>query len=343
MISRRFLHSIVFSLVLIPVIDGCGVIPQDSLVQPHHDQEKSSSSRPSGFGQAIRDYGQLMVREGEFEAEAPQRPWSSWWYPVRDSYLFESTPPGNSPLEKYDRWIHQNQQEVPRESHAAEYEKKKLYDPNAGPWEGLCNAWSAASLLMPEPVSPVTSQGVTFSVGDLKALIVKNFERVEGLRQYGQRFNGDRIGVFDDIYPEQFHRVLISELFEKKHPLILDKDPGLPVWNTPVWKAHSRLTHDTSDPRVMHVTTWIFGGSPFVESYDYVGTLSVILEYTYDLYGELTQEGAFKVMGGVWTGSSLDDHPDFVTVIPENAKHSSSNPEIRWDDVQEILHSEINK
>lgn len=317
-------------------IYGCALDPSWRVTQqsPKQTQNPFLASRPEGLSGATDHYGILRVQDGEWEAESQVRPWSFSWLPTRDTYLFESQPPGNSPLEKYDRYVRKAHHD---QVHAADYERKNLFDPNAAPWEGLCNAWSVASLMMPEPRTSVTIEGIVFKVGDLKALLVKSFEKVADLRFFGQRFNGDRFGVFDDLYPDQFHRVVVSELVEKRRPFIFDKDPGVAVWNTPAWKAHGRLVRDPNFPQVLHATTWIVGASPFVDDEDHVGTLSVVFEYTYDLWGDWTSQGWFEVRGGSWTGQSLDDHPDFVTVLPEDSQHLSANPEIKWQYVQEIL------
>lgn len=337
--NKKILKRILSSLSIAFAVTGCGNEKLHSPVvrNPKQEHEKHTLSRPPGFERATLDYGPLKVREGEWTAEAGIQPWSSWWYPTRETSLFESNPPGHSPLEKYDQYVLKAHA---RKSRAAEFEKQKLHDLNANSWEGRCNAWSAASLLVSEPKAPVKIEGITFGVGDLKALLVKSFEKVVGLKQYGQRFNGDRVGVYDDLFPDQLHRVLHAEIFEKKRPLIMDKDPGVAVWNTPIWKVHSQLQQDPQLDGVMHVTSWVFGATPFVEHYDDVGTLSVVLEYTYNLYGQMDQNGDFKVNGGEWTGDSLDDHPDFVTVLPENPQHSSENQEIDWTQVQEITASQ---
>lgn len=339
--NKKILMRIVFGVSMTCSLIGCGNggIRAPIVDNPKQVHGKSTVMRPPGLESATRDYGPLKIREGEWSAESVTQPWSSWWYPTRETSLFESNPPGQSPLEKYDRYVLKAHA---WKSHAAEFEKQRLHDPNANPWEGRCNAWSAASLLVPEPKAPVSIEGITFGVGDLKALLVKSFEKVGGLKQYGQRFNGDRLGVYDDVFPDQFHRVLYAEMFEKKRPLIIDKDPGVAVWNTPIWKVHSQLHRDSQEDGVMHVTSWVFGATPFVEHYDDVGTLSVVLEYTYNLYGQTDADGFFRVSGGEWTGSSLDDHPDFVTVLTENPLHSSENQEMDWALVQEIIgHSSV--
>lgn len=308
-----------WALSAVSVLAACG---SDRLPAGPH----AVPTREGEFARATEAFGPLFVDEGEFDAEAGVRPWSSWWYPLRDTYLFESAGARKSPLEKYDRFVQKTSGQSPD---AAVYERDNLHDPNATSWEGLCNAWAAASLLEPEPRRPVAHGGLTFEVGDQKALLIKSYELVDGLRQIGQRFNGDRAGVYEDIYPEQFHRVIQHQLFEQSRPIIMDKDPGVAVWNTPIWKAQARIAQDPSDPYVMRVSLWLVGASPFVDSYDFVGTLPVAFEYTYDLYGNRDEQGRFAVAFGAWTGPSIDFHPDFVTVIPESGTgHRSRNSKI---------------
>jgi hypothetical protein len=295
----------------------------------------SIPQRPAEFELVTANYGPLTVYEGEFDAESSVRPWSSWWYPTKDTYLFESRGQRLSPLELYDSYVRKTRQ-LP--GGAALFERERIYDPAAGSWEGLCNAWAIASLMSPEPRRMETIDGITFNVGDQKALLVKTYERVGGLRTYGQRNNGVHGTVFDDIYPDQFHRLIQAELFERGRPFMMDKDPGVAVWNTPIWKASVRTSRDLSDPYVMHVNTWLFGASPFVNYYDYVGTLAVVFEYTYDLYGIPQADGSFQVKYGAWTGESINYHPDFLTVLPEgSAQRSSRNSEIDAVVVDEIL------
>src|SRR5205085_1356371 len=38
-------------------------------------------------------------------------------------------------------------------------------------WWGICHAWGPAAVLLPEPKFPVTRNGVTFKVNDIKALV----------------------------------------------------------------------------------------------------------------------------------------------------------------------------
>jgi hypothetical protein len=70
---------------------------------------------------------------------------------------------------------------------------------------------------------------------------------------------------------------------------------------------------------------------------DFIGTWQVNYDYTYDLYGVPASDGSFEVRGGAWTKASLDNHPDFLTVIPEKTVHQSDNPQIKTEWVNEIL------
>ena len=289
----------------------------------------------SGRGDATEAFGLATVSEGEFDAEASVRPWSGWWYPQRGTILFQETEKGPAPLQKYDQWVERTQGV---DSTAADFERQKFYDPQAADWAGLCDAWSAASILEPEPVAPAGRiDGIRFTTGDLKALVIKSYENVKDLRKFGQRYNGERGDDYDDISPDQFHRVLQHELFEEGRPFIMDVNPGIEVWNFPVYKAHIQITADPHDAHVMHVDAQLTTASPFVDP-DYVGTFPVSREYTYDLYGIRQADGSFEVRAGKWTGHSMDDHPDFLTVLPNRKpEHFSRNDQIKTEYVETLM------
>ena len=331
------IHSGVLSLVLFAITACNSELPQAPEPQAGDHGVVDSipgPQRPSEFRSATDFYGPLYVTEGEFEAESKIKPWSSWWFPTKETVLFQSQSGRLSPLEKYDLFAQRVRNGV---ASAANYEREYLYDPDASTWEGLCNAWAAASLYEPEPTASRIMKGIEFSVGDQKAVLIKSYEEVEGLHPFGQRYQGDRVSVFDDIYPDQFHRVVQAELIQNGRPFIMDKDPGVPVWNTPVWKAQGQITRDPSDANLLHVDLWLTGASPFVDTYDFVGTLSVAFEYTYDLYGQQQPDGTWEIEYGVWTGRSMDFHPDFVTVLPEKPKHASKNRNLDPDVVSAIF------
>ena len=314
-----------------------GPVPAATAAADPVPGEVSPGRRDEELSTATAAFGPLIVRGGEESHEAAVKPWSAWWYPVRDTALFEGNKPGESPLEKYDLYMKKVHHEDPG---AAAFERDNLYDPRASGWEGHCNAWSLASVMEAEPVAPVIRGGVSFGVGDQKALLIKSYESVPGIRQFGQRYDGDRFSVYEDIYPDQLHRVIQDQLVDKGRPFIIDKEPGVAVWNFPIWKADTVIRPDTTDASRVHVTLWLHGASPFVSDPEFKGTLPLVFRYTYDLVGEpvdLPLGRSLRVVWGEWTGESRDYHPDFVTVLPDAREHSSRNEKIRNDIVYEII------
>ena len=280
-------------------------------------------------------YGPLIVREGEVDDSADRTPWSGSWLPLKSPALFESEH-GLAPLQKYDLYM---QRVHGKTTHAAETEKNspELYDPAALGWEGRCDAWATASVLEDEPSKPVTLHGVTFSVGDQKALLIKSYENSHAFKQFGHNFEPKPDADFNDIYPDQFHKAVQHEVIERHRLVVFDNDPTEQVWNTPLYRANFELHADGHDAHLMHVTAYIWGVSPFIPNPDYVGTISVKYIYTYDLYGDRLSDGSFRVVYGEWTGDSKTEHPNFVSIITDDLQHSSNNGEIDTDIVSEIL------
>ena len=74
----------VVSFIIVFANVACG---RDSETPKGADADRWPA-RSSTFTSVEAHYGPLIIQDGEFEAEAEVKPWSSWWYPVRDSYLF---------------------------------------------------------------------------------------------------------------------------------------------------------------------------------------------------------------------------------------------------------------
>jgi hypothetical protein len=243
-----------------------------------------------------------------------------------------------SPLRKYDLYLEKTTGVA---GTSADYEATRVSRAESQSWAGRCDAWALASILESEPIlkHPVEVDGVTFSDQDLKALLILTYERVDHLIQFGQRFNGDEESVHADIYPEQFHRVVQMEIFEKKRPFIMDKEIGIEVWNVPVHKAEVVLSKDSTDRNVMHVKTALVGTLPLNSPMkaDVQVRRNAIYEYTYDLYGYPQIDGTLKVIYGVWTGNSIRHHPDFLWALPESPQRRSGNEKIDVKKVEEIV------
>ncbi|MBF0297372.1 MAG: hypothetical protein HQK51_01545 [Oligoflexia bacterium] len=296
----------------------------------------------TNFHRATDVYGPLKVKEGIFVTTSNINPWSSYWFPTKDPILFKGE---NSPLNKYDRFVEFVTGKNPE---SAKYHEDMLFDPEATSWSGLCTTWSLASIMEPEPKESVRfkiNHGniLEFSSGDLKALLIQTYTKVEQKKEdmFGQRFDGIYDSVYADIFPLQFHRVLQAELFDKRLPIIIDIDAGIEVWNNPIWYAKVSIVADPVLSTLVHVTTDVYYVSDKV-AYNFRGSKSEWRRYTYDLKGTRMADGQLLVDEGMWTGHSLSDHPDTVRIKPsQNITRSSFNVKIDPKMVDLILKGEI--
>jgi hypothetical protein len=287
-------------------------------------------------------------------AEAGVKPWSSWWYPKFEDTLF-STPGGISPLEKLDVYRDAHfKSRRPEGTGAAAFEARK-HDPRALAWEGMCNAWSLASILAPEPKIArsfqIGKREITFSVGDQKALLLKTFEGLSDreVQVYGQKFTGNHEGwVHPDIFPDQFHRFIEVQLFDRRMPFIMDHDAAVEIWNVPVYKANYSMGPVEGMPHAIQVRMWLYSATSTQKSeMDFVGTKETIREYHYILFGDPLPDGSLEIHSGVWIkGSngvdSRKDHPDyFLTAsVSGSGSRQSFNPYVHSDVVDRIIKGE---
>jgi hypothetical protein len=319
---------LILSLVQIFALTSCG-----KSGDPTSPGALVTSDRAAKENAVTNAWGPLVVHSGEFDDSATTIPWSGSWLPIKSTYLFQSDN-GLAPLQKYDLY---NQKAHGAKTTAADFEKNDpyLYDPNALGWEGRCDAWATASILEPEPTRGVSLNGVDFTVGDLKALLIKTYETTHSLKQFGSNFTPG--SDFNEMYPDQFHRAVQHEIFENHRLMVFDNDPTEQVWNTPLYRTMFEIEDDAQDETVMHVTAYVWGVSAFIPDMDYVGTLTVKYIYTYDLYGNRQADGSMAVAYGNWTGDSKIQHPNFVSVVSGESDHSSNNTQISTDIVNEII------
>ena len=298
---------------------------------------------------ATREFGPTVIPMKELPLDSEQvksewTPWSSWWFPRIDQDLFNDGR-GSSPLEKYDL-VRSTMTSEP--SRAAEVERER-WIPDAAKWEGLCDAWAIASLIFPEPKKDYSlrldggyhgfeNKRVTFTVSDQKALLLKSLEAMpsDSLKLYGQKFKGDfEAWIYPDLFPQELHRFVEVQLFQKKQPFVMDHDPGVEVWNEPVYKANYRIQAVPGRDDAVFVRLFLYSAAPLrKEDKERVGTKEISREYNYYLYGKRNANGDLVVDSGVWAkGDLVDsrrDHPDYVFTIPDPAAvlRKSFNPEV---------------
>ncbi len=116
-------------------------------------------------------------------------------------------------------------------------------------WWGICHAWAPASILLPEPKRPVTRNGVTFKVQDLKALgsLVHNSTRTKFVSLRCNKNNGAGEIAFDnygrpgsqnpecrDTNAGTWHLLLANYLGKMRQSFVEDRTFDHEVWNQPI-------------------------------------------------------------------------------------------------------------
>ena len=114
-------------------------------------------------------------------------------------------------------------------------------------WWGLCHAWAPAAILEPEPVHPVTRNGVEFKVNDIKALVELMYNRSTS-KFLSLRCNENSSDIATDEYGNPtgedieckdtnagtFHVVVTNYLGLKGESFVEDRTYDDEVWNQPV-------------------------------------------------------------------------------------------------------------
>jgi hypothetical protein len=241
--------------------------------------------------------------------QADTVPWSGYWWPKRAGGVatgigYNWSP---APLEKYDLATVGR-----KDGPATEFGLSRYYDPNALPWEGLCFAVGAASILEKEPVHKGIYGNVTFLVGDKKALLTVAYD--------GALYNNYRIRN-----PSDFHGMLEEFISRQKIPILVDLGTDGEIWYYPVFKYQ---TDYTQAGNTRHYTTTIYYASNAV-SPDHVGT--VVTSSTYFYY--FTLDGMGNIVGTGWEGESVGRAPVRGCEIFGT---SPRNPGLQYEVVQRI-------
>ncbi len=149
-----------------------------------------------------------------------------------------------SPSEKYDLFFQSKGQPLT----SAAWEKGKLYYDRSGnveSWMGHCHGWSAASIMMPEPVKNVemSFSGIkgVFHPSDIKALATLLWAQ----GNYASKFIGGRCNTRTpsprserclDTNPGTWHLAAVNQLGISRRPFVMDANFDYEVWNQPVFK-----------------------------------------------------------------------------------------------------------
>jgi hypothetical protein len=251
------------------------------------------------------------VTVGRFIASATTLPWRAFWFPQKSGRLHN----GNfSPMAKYDRFVSKRIGLSPE----AQRWEKRVHPPRSYNWAGHCNGWSAASILRPEPVEPITDPftGVTFTVSDQKGL----WEEVDycpKIAFFGFRNNGG--GNDGDIRAIDFHKVVTYYIGRLRKPVIMDLMSNNPVENRVV--SAYEMTVSRVRERVYRVATTLIIHSYDAKPNDNIGPAGTFKRtYTY----LLETDERDRAVRGKW----LSSHPDFFWVPLAPGDCDSKNPAV---------------
>jgi hypothetical protein len=256
----------------------------------------------------------LTVIAESVRGEIKPAPWSGDWWSRKKGFLIKGWPGHKpSPFEKYDAYVQSRTGKNPG-AHAWEKNPRNHhYNPNADDWEGHCNGWSAASILTPEPRHRRIRNGIVFETADQKGILSELYMNTY-CKFYGNRYWGNDNDNIDDIYPDEFHRLLLEYIGSGKSAIICDTERGKQVWNFPLYKYESSWSTGWFDESKLKVKTTVYYVDDGVRP-DYIGTKWFSKTYTYNLY----LDGSGNIIDGDWTGGSKRDHPDFVWVPTADA------------------------
>jgi hypothetical protein len=266
------------NLLAIAMFAGCGV---ETLQKPDKDDTKggaegkaeawSSSDSPFLFNSTLEARVANLPQQGQ----ATNVPWASNYWPTYQdniNYRWDGAS-SDSPAKKYERAFGLSGVEdaVSRYHGIDAYRSRtactessqcdskigetcaKRHGQTNGycipTWWGICHAWAPAAILNAEPKYPVTMNGVTFKVNDIKALLSLVYDQTTtkfvSLRcdqsssnneitydSYGRPTGGS--AECRDTNPGTFHLLMTNYLGILKQSFVYDRTWDDEVWNQPL-------------------------------------------------------------------------------------------------------------
>ena len=233
-------------------------------------------------------------------------------------------------------------------------------------WWGLCHAWSPAALLEPEPQRAVTLNGVTFEVGDIKALILTYYDKTSAVMLGGRcnamTFTPDNTTSANDECADTnagaMHVVLANFLGLHDRAIVMDRTASAEVWNQPitgyqvtqqdkvdaaramacVGATGASYTYNANAKELHEVTTrveFLVEGDASTRA---LGMEGYVSSETYHYILEVGAGG--KVIGGRYCAGS--DSPDFLWApSPVTTGGGGRNPYIDFSKVKQLINASM--
>ncbi len=222
--------------------------------------------------------------------QAAAIPWSGYWWPVtRGGLATGSDYRGHpAPLEKYHLYT-----DGVTTGYALTQYLDIAYDPYASAWYGFCLHWARAACFEPGDILPSSNDNIIFRVGDKKGLLTLAHHK-------------DIVETDNGSYPESFHYWLLHYIKDQKKAFTADLFAGTEVWSYPIYKYEMQITGGGA---TQSVYVKIYYADDFVFP-DFMGTQERSTFYTYDLF----LDGSGAITGGQWTGNSITDHPENMSI-----------------------------
>jgi hypothetical protein len=112
-------------------------------------------------------------------------------------------------------------------------------------WWGICHAWAPAAIMEPEPLAPVTRDGVTFDVSDQKALLMMQWDKSSAYMM-GGRCNDKEVERDDitgrvissdcrDLNAGSWHVIISNLIGMNNRGMVIERTWNYEVWNQPLF------------------------------------------------------------------------------------------------------------
>lgn len=246
--------------------------------------------------------------------ESSAIPWSGYWWPHSECGLAtgEGYHGAPSPLERYELYT-----TADYPGNLTQWYTKTYCEGEILAWYGHCGHWALAASAEDIDFLPSVVNNIVFRVGDKKGLLTL--------------CHNDDVAVSGDgTQPDEFHYWLLKYIQGEKTSIVADLSADEEVWQYPIY-GFEILKKEISDDRES-ITVKVYYASDKVHP-DYIGTKEQFTFYYYDLL--LNDSG--DIIGGEWTGNSVDDHPQKMYSY---ISQSTSAPDIDYDLVKQIAQSQ---
>ena len=293
-----------FIITIVYIIWGSASLPNIYRIDPNFVK------RMNNLWNTIKPFEVTLVGP-EYGGRASKIPWSGYWWPFLDSTYTDNMYDANGPLDKYDQYAKkvsgQTSNAVQLEKSGTSYPMGPHYTTNPSEsWFGHCNGLAAAGVLEPEPKSPKTKQGITFTVGDQKGLMTEAhwYDNVD----LWQPVSGTTLEA------HVFHKTLIDWIGKGKEAVIMDVSFGPVKNNHPISVYKMQYVTDANDPSKTHVTCMVWGSNYAPK--DFVGTEKKPCESWPNPYGKTyyywISGSISNPTNGGWEKGCETDHSDFI-------------------------------